>query len=124
MASVCSQHYAEIRPDQYVPGTFFEGTCSVDGEENVAVYRVRTEELDKYRARNETKGSETTYVELPPNWENTAKFFATGLAMHSFDSGKYAPVLSFVEQVVYLKATDPEGYNRFMQYLRDRANLA
>jgi hypothetical protein len=61
-------------------------------------------------------------MSLEPNWEQTAKFFATGLANKDFETeNPFVPVFSFAEQVVYLSKTDPEAYGRFMAWIRKEA---
>lgn len=48
-------------------------------------------------------------IKLDPNWDNTAAWFGDGLATHSFDYGAREPVVSFIEQIVYLAMKDHEA---------------
>jgi hypothetical protein len=60
-------------------------------------------------------------VTLEPHWENTAHWFAQGLSEHAFEKCACEPVLSFVEQIAYLAATDPVALERVKDRLRAKA---
>lgn len=48
-------------------------------------------------------------IDITPNWENTAKFFAYMFAEHGFASQSYQPMASFIEQIAHLSKTDPDS---------------
>lgn len=43
---VCGDCWYDVRPDQYEPFTFIDGTCDRCGASNVNVHRVSRAELD------------------------------------------------------------------------------
>jgi len=56
------------------------------------------------------------FVVLTPNYANVTRDFARKLAYHSFNEG-LGPVISFIEMVRYLQATDPEELEKIRQEL-------
>lgn len=60
-------------------------------------------------------------VNIEPEWENTALWFANALAQHGFERDAYSPVVSLIEQVRYLTQTDPDAVERILNKLRARA---
>lgn len=56
-------------------------------------------------------------VQITPNYENTAAFFATGLREHLFTRGSREPIISLVEQIRYLTQTDPGAVERLLMRL-------
>lgn len=55
-------------------------------------------------------------LNLEPNWEGTALFFAQGLRDHTFKQTSPA-VISFIEQIRYLTQTNPEAVARIIEVL-------
>jgi len=53
-------------------------------------------------------------INLTPNYEATAEWFAHALAQHGFTKNSYSPVVSLIEQVRYLQATDPDALTRIL----------
>ena len=47
-------------------------------------------------------------IELTPHWPSMARWFANGLATHSFDRGAREPVRSLIDIIRYLTATAPD----------------
>ena len=58
------------------------------------------------------------FVVITPEWESTARYFATALRDHSFQQGANGPVISFIEQVRYLQVTNPDGLEALLTYLK------
>lgn len=59
-----------------------------------------------------------TEINLEPNWENTARWFAQALTMHDFDRGAFEPTISFIEQIRYLTQTDLPAVQRLIDELQ------
>lgn len=57
-------------------------------------------------------------INLEPNYENTAKWFARALRDHSFDLGATDPVVSFIEQIRYLTKTDLPSVQRVIDSIK------
>lgn len=53
-------------------------------------------------------------IDLTPNYEATAEWFARALAEHNFTRGSYSAVVSLIEQVRYLQVTDPDALKRIL----------
>jgi len=53
-------------------------------------------------------------IKLEPYWPATIRYFGRGLATHSFLSGSYSVISSFMEQVRFLYQTDPEELNKII----------
>lgn len=56
-------------------------------------------------------------VELTPNYEVTALYFAEVLRDHGFEKGSREPVHSLIQQIRYLMQTDPEAVHRILTRL-------
>jgi hypothetical protein len=69
----------------------------------------------------QTKTQPITYVDITPEWRNTAAFFTRALADGSFEKGAYAPISSAMEQAVQLKTCDPDGYDEVLAMLQRQA---
>lgn len=75
-------------------------------------------QVEAINAATEEKAGE--FITLEPYWPNVLRFFATGLVMHDFERGAYAPVVSLIEQVRYLHQTDPQELAKILEELRGR----
>ena len=60
------------------------------------------------------------YIVITPEWANTARWFASALAGHSFDRGARSPIGSFMEQIRYLHQTDPDELQRIIDEFSDK----
>jgi len=59
------------------------------------------------------------FVNLTPEWENTALWFAELLKQHAFDRNESGPVISLIEQIRYLTQTDIDAVQRIIEKLKD-----
>ena len=57
-------------------------------------------------------------INLTPDYEATSEWFARALAEHNFERGSYSAVVSLIEQVLYLQATEPDALERVLKRLR------
>lgn len=60
-------------------------------------------------------------INLEPNYENTARFFAWAFIQHTFNQNSISPMVSFIEQILYLNSTNPAAVGRIMTELKGRA---
>ena len=56
-------------------------------------------------------------IEITPNWESVARFFAFMFADHDMVQGAYGAMASFVETVRYLERTNPDAIVRLIDEL-------
>jgi hypothetical protein len=59
------------------------------------------------------------FINLTPEWENTALWFAEVLKQHGFERDKSGPIITFIEQIRYLTQTDIDAVQRIIEKLKD-----
>lgn len=59
------------------------------------------------------------YVNIEPEWENVARYFAHGLAEHIWDKGYKGAVGSFIEQIRYLEHKNPEFVEQLIREMKN-----
>jgi hypothetical protein len=72
---------------------------------------------------NEATDKKVVTIDMTPNWEATAEWFARALAEQAFEQYALDPVISLVEQAGYLGQNDPEALMRVLARLRESAKL-
>ena len=57
------------------------------------------------------------FVDITPQWENTALYFAEVLRDHGFTKGADDPIISFIEMIRHQTLNDPEAVERLLKKL-------
>ena len=76
---------------------------------------------DCEEARDATRGVRS--LDITPSWERTAEWWAHVLAQHGFERDSLDPVISFIEQVRYLAAAQPDDLTAILERLRKEAEV-